>query len=245
MNQTYMQRVGERLQRHPHLYRASEQARTLAWLARRGRQIHHYLEAHETRYLRMGAGKHTDPDWLAVDYNPVLWNVAYVDARHKLPLPAMSFDAIVCEHMIEHINYQDGRHMIGEFFRVLRKGGVVRIATPDLDFVRRLLTDGPISDELMAYVRWSNANLGEAIEKLDPDNVTLTVNRLMNYGGDHKFVYDADTLVQALQEAGFKNAAKVSPGFSRYSAMQDVDRHNEEVPQQFNELETLVVEAEV
>ena len=54
--------------------------------------------------------------------------VVYMDATEPFPLPSQSFDAVHCEHVIEHVAYEAGMTMLRECRRVLRPGGVLRIA---------------------------------------------------------------------------------------------------------------------
>ena len=56
----------------------------------------------------------------------------YMDATALFPLPDASFDYIFSEHVIEHMSYADGGRMLRECLGVLKPGGRIRIATPNL-----------------------------------------------------------------------------------------------------------------
>src|SRR5713101_6538584 len=68
----------------------------------------------------------------------VIW-----DLRRGLPFPSGSCAAILGEHVIEHIAKEDAEKLLRECHRVLQKGGVVRISTPDAGrFLRSYAGDG-------------------------------------------------------------------------------------------------------
>ena len=211
-------------------------------LTRRNRQIATYLGSNQQRYLRLGSSSYTDPGWLSVDLIPLPPSVVYMDATKRFPLPSQSFDAIQCEHVIEHLAYAHGTGMLAECHRVLRPGGILRIATPDLDLVRRLLDPDDADPVLTAYVNWSNQTLGTPAERDQVDNVAFTVNRLVRDWG-HVFIYDEQTLRGAMAAAGFSEIVKVAPGDSAHAALRGIDRHQDEIGEASNKLETLALEA--
>lgn len=49
----------------------------------------------------------------------------------KLPFKSSSFDAIVCNQVIEHIPKQNHQQLIDESYRALKSGGIFYIATPN------------------------------------------------------------------------------------------------------------------
>jgi len=236
------QRIGGALARVPPAYWLVARTLRAIGVRRRPRQINRYLERHAHRRLRLGSGRHTDPGWLSGDFLPVSPRVVYLDVTESFPLPADSFDIVHCEHVIEHISYEQGLFMLRECHRVLRAGGILRIATPDLALVGRLITQGGGDPALLEYVRWSNENYGTEAERLDPANAAFAANRLVRNWG-HTFIYDAATLRAALESAGFRDVLGVTPGSSSHLELRGIDRHQEEIGEAANELETLAYEA--
>jgi len=53
------------------------------------------------------------------------------DLRKPLPIEDEQVDTILSEHFFEHIPYKDGLKLVNECYRVLKKGGNMRIAVPD------------------------------------------------------------------------------------------------------------------
>jgi predicted SAM-dependent methyltransferase len=63
--------------------------------------------------------------------------------------------------MIEHIPYSGGRAMLEEPYRVLKPGGTLRIAVPDVRFLFRLYREDRSALE-ENYAAWSGAqHLGD------------------------------------------------------------------------------------
>lgn len=232
--------------RAPLVFDAADRGLAAARRARSPAQIEAYLRSHETRMLKLGAGWHATPGWLSVDIAHGLPDVAYMDATKPFPLPSDSFDFAQCEHVIEHLPYRGGLAMLRESHRVLREGGVLRIATPDLDLVRRLLADGESDPLLRAYVEWSDRMdqewSAESEEPVGTGNPVFTVNRYVRFFG-HTFLYDERTLRDSLESAGFRDIVVLSPGESSRPELRGIDRHHEEIGEQPNLLETLVMEA--
>jgi SAM-dependent methyltransferase len=104
---------------------------------RRSSQIRKYFD-NDTRLLMLGSDKRVLPGWLSVDKVCVRPAVVYMDATKRFPFPDASFDAIACEHLIEHVSYAEGQVMLRECRRILKLGGVLRLSTPDLDVVRHI-----------------------------------------------------------------------------------------------------------
>lgn len=82
-------------------------------------------------YLNIGCGKQPIAGFVNIDLDPG------ADIRHDvtkgLPFDDASVDGIYSEHFIEHLSQGQGLAFFRECRRVLKPGGIVRIATPDLD----------------------------------------------------------------------------------------------------------------
>lgn len=58
--------------------------------------------------------------------------VDYVCSADDLPFEDNTVDAILSEHMIEHLTFEEFNRTITEWFRVLKPGGELTIECPDL-----------------------------------------------------------------------------------------------------------------
>ena len=98
--------------------------------------------------LNVGAGGYVIPGFLSLDlYTPhyyknkveFLKNRTEYDLRgDNLPFGDKSVDNIYISHVIEHVESQFVIKFINESYRVLKEGGVLRIACPDGDFLYRV-----------------------------------------------------------------------------------------------------------
>lgn len=194
-----------------------------------------YIKSQEIRKLQIGCGSNLLQGWLNTDLNPTR-QIAFLDATRRLPFADGTFSYVFCEHMIEHIAYQKAAKLIREIFRVLRPGGKLRIATPDLRFVIDLY--GNKSTLNQEYISWMIDRELQGFEfKLD----SIVINHLMR-GFGHKFIYDFETLKMLLEKNGFTNVTRHKPGESDEMHLKEVEMHGRTVPYEFNNLETMVVE---
>jgi len=205
-------------------------------LLRRG-QIARYLETTDTPGLILGSGVHRRPGWLASDICPTGGTAIYVDGRRRLPFADGVLAYVFAEHMIEHISYTDGVYLTREIFRVLKPGGVFRVATPDLLAVARLVTN---SDDLSVqeFVEVSNRAFGV----VGRGQASFSVNRFFFWWG-HRFIYDQPTLEEIMRNAGFAQIDRHRPGESPEPRLRNLEIHGDAVGQHMNDYETMVLEA--
>src|SRR6185436_2611644 len=57
----------------------------------------------------------------------------HADVSQGLPFPDHHFDVVYHSHMIEHMRVDDVQRFLGDCLRVLKRGGIMRVATPDLE----------------------------------------------------------------------------------------------------------------
>ncbi|HWH49454.1 MAG TPA: methyltransferase domain-containing protein [Burkholderiales bacterium] len=89
------------------------------------------------RLLNVGCGLHFHPAWVNVDVVPASSEVIAVDVRKGLPFADRTFDAVYCSHVLEHLSQHQAAGLLEHMHRVLRPGGIIRIAVPDLETLTR------------------------------------------------------------------------------------------------------------
>jgi predicted SAM-dependent methyltransferase len=140
--------------------------------------------------------------------------------------------------MIEHISYPAGLHMLRECLRVLKPRGVLRLSTPDLDFLLDLRRPdkSPLQRE---YIRWSAETNTPHVP--DPTNETFVINNYVRDWG-HTFIYDEKTLRQSMQLAGFSQLRKCNLQESSVDSLRNLENETR-MPAGFLRLESMVFEA--
>lgn len=114
------------------------------------------------------------------------------DVRNGLPHGTASVDLISCSHMLEHLTYDEGKKFLAECRRVLKPGGVIRVAVPDAELLLSKYADDTLGDFA-------------EINEVCGQNVTRTRKLHSLLYDNHQATYDADTLRTALHEADFRH----------------------------------------
>jgi hypothetical protein len=225
-----------------------------------------YLSQNEIPKLQIGSGNNIISGWLNTDIEPISPEIVYLNALEPFPFDDSLFYFIFSEHMIEHIPYLGGLHMVEESFRVLKSGGRIRIATPDIEKILALYNKKKSRDQIL-YILWSVVeNIGlyntektelqkrrvewdihyEHIMSKYPnpvdDSICFIVNNFFRSFG-HQFLYDHKSLCGILQEAGFVNIREFAPGESLDENLRGLEKHGHLIGDENNLYETMVLEA--
>ena len=91
----------------------------------------------DARYVNLGCGSRFHPDWINIDVVAASPGIIRHDLSKGIPLDDASCDAVYHSHLIEHLRREDVKPFLRECRRVLKPGGVMRIATPDLESICR------------------------------------------------------------------------------------------------------------
>ncbi len=117
--------------------------------------------------------------------------------------------------------------------RVLKRGGRIRVSCPNLETIAGLYLT-PRTAQQESYMR-------EVIDRFQPGERSLpgyVVNQLFDLG--HQFLYDGETLQEALNRAGFVNVVPERPGASADPVFSGIDAHGGD----YIAFESLILEAE-
>jgi predicted SAM-dependent methyltransferase len=210
----------------------------LAWLAKRNTKISAYLSSQHQKRLQLGTSNNVLEGWLnsdiLVNHDPVI----YLDATQRFPFDDNTFDYIMAEHMIEHIEYDMAQVMLRECIRVLRPGGRVRFGTPDLRVLLALYSSEK-ADAQTYYIDWFTARFMPEVRECKD---VFVLNKVFRFWG-HCFLYDQETLRLALSSAGFSNIKFYKPGFSEDPNLRNLESHGREIgAEDINQFDTIVVE---
>jgi len=182
------------------------------------RKIEAYLASHAVRKLHLGCGPRVLDGWLNSDFHVSLKKLVddtipliQLDCTRGLPMPDGSFDCVYSEHMHEHLGYDAGIALLAEIRRILKPGGKVRIAIPDLDFLARMI------DSERSFAEYADA-FKDQIWQIDGlEGAPLDKTTFLNFvfkGAGHKYIYSREALNHQVAAAGFEDVRTLEPGES-------------------------------
>jgi predicted SAM-dependent methyltransferase len=90
------------------------------------------------KLLNLGCGNRFHPAWTNVDFVSTNSVVIAYDLNKGINYPDASYDVVYHSHLLEHFAKNDAERFISECFRVLRPGGIVRVAVPDLEKLAKI-----------------------------------------------------------------------------------------------------------
>jgi len=162
--------------------------------------------------LHVGCGNVKLPGWLNIDVEPGADLV--IDVREGLPFEENSIDFIYNEHFVEHFTYEEGEKVLREFWRCLKKEGVLRIATPDLDFLVQIYNKDFKNQD------WFPAGFEFVKTK------GMAMNMAFRWWG-HQYVYNEEELTGQLVKVGFQNIKRCELNKSNYPELSNLETRKE------------------
>jgi predicted SAM-dependent methyltransferase len=163
------------------------------------------LRKDTTLKLHIGAGTAPIEGWLNLDIAAYPGIDHVLDVRSGLPFQGVRY--IFAEHFIEHLTLEEGLAFMRECRRVLRDDGILRVSTPNLDWV------------------WLTHYKPPA-EMVDDEPLVgcLEMNRAF-HGWGHQFLYNTFTLSASMRAAGFDRIESHRYGESRAQELRGLERH--------------------
>lgn len=133
--------------------------------------------------LYLGSRDYRPDGFLTVDIDPTHKPDILADVTDFSAIASGSVDEISASHILEHIPWPLSFKAVAEWARVLRVGGTLRVAVPDLGLLARMIGEGRNV--------WAAAGL------------VFGVGRLENPLEAHQYGYTRDMLVGLLRTLGF------------------------------------------
>ena len=199
-------------------------------------------EKEEKIGLQIGCGSNVIDGWLNTDIGPKNEEIMYMDATKPFPFEDETFGFVFSEHLFEHLPYYGGFKMLNECYRVLKPGGVIRMSLPTLNFLVDLFLNKE-KEENKDYIEWSLRTFDKSgcINDIKGSKACFTINNFYRFWG-HQVMYDEDTIIEMLQNAGFKDIKKVPNNDSEYPELKHVNGHGKSVGEKYCEMETTTFE---
>jgi predicted SAM-dependent methyltransferase len=153
--------------------------------------------------LHIGSGPQSLSGWVNIDIVRYPGVDRILDVRRGLPFKDVRF--IFAEHFVEHLDLNDAMYLFLECRRVLRDDGVLRLSTPNLDWV------------------WAS-HYGAAASSEEEVRDCFKLNGAF-HGWGHRFLYNEATLRSLLLDAGFATVACSGYGESSHAELRGLERH--------------------
>ncbi|MDR2507797.1 MAG: glycosyltransferase, partial [Candidatus Accumulibacter sp.] len=158
--------------------------------------------------LNLGCGDRILPGFINIDTLPGV--DMQLDVRQGLPFPDASCDTVFSEHFIEHLDRREGLRLLREIRRVLKTGGILRIATPDLEQA--------VDDYQRNFTHEDFARFGISWARTRCEKLNIGMRE---WG--HKWIYDQEELQRVAEIAGLKFAERCRIGESRHERLQQLE----------------------
>ena len=160
--------------------------------------------AETPRRLHVGCGTEVIPGWCNIDIQDLPGVDMVLDVTGGFPFSDVEY--IYCEHFIEHLRFDEGFRFLEACNEALSDGGVLRLSTPNLDWV---------------YLTHYTADAADPSTRIAN---TFMLNRAF-YGWGHQFLYNRDLLSAVLDAVGFQNLVECEYGISDRPALDGLERH--------------------
>jgi len=140
--------------------------------------------------------------------------IIYGDAIKGLPLRSGSVDAFYSSHLFHLLESSQVARFLNEALRVLRPGGMIRIAVPDIQKLVAKYFESGDADTLVAGMRLSTPR---------PRSLSQYLRRHLRRVRSYQWMYDGASLSGLLRAHGFVNAFEAPCGHSRIPAPGELD----------------------
>ena len=171
--------------------------------------------------MHLGCGTVYKEGWINIDNNSDN-NIQKLDLdwdlRKSLPFHDNSVDFIYNEHFLEHLTVEEGISAIKDFFRVLKPGGVMRIAMPDLEKI----VHGYLDENWKENSKACSEKYGLTFIQTRAEGININ----FRWWG-HQWLYDWEELERRLKEAGCEKIKRCRLFESEHEELKNLETRNE------------------
>ncbi len=155
---------------------------------------------HSPRVVNLGAGHDTSPYEVNVDLRDDP-NIQYKCDIRSLPNDwENQFDIAKAHHVLEHFDFRDVPVVLREWVRILKPGGKLRLAVPDMEAVARAIMEGRMDTEIQGNIYGDQGHPYWGQEYYEHNH--------------HRSAFTPRSLGEAMAEAGLVNIIATSEGAS-------------------------------
>lgn len=184
-------------------------------------------------FLNLGSSSLTAPGFICLDRDGSPGTLVK-DLRLGLPFPNGSTEVVIASHVLEHLApFEELPLVLAETLRVLRPGGLFRVAVPDLGKLvdAYLHPETELAVALAATQRELREYVGVGYQEM-PRALRFSSICFGNNSGSpwydgHFAALDLEALQWALERAGFVAIQQVTEGESRHPTLMQRYRDTE------------------
>ena len=132
-------------------------------------------------------------------------NILWADGIKRIPENDSSVDVIYSCHMVEHLEKLDVASFFKEARRILKSGGIIRLAVPNIKYqVDNYLKDGD-ADKFIESTH---------LTRKKPKTIIAKIKYLIIGDRNHQWMYDGKSLCNLLSSAGFEEPRILETGLT-------------------------------
>ncbi len=137
--------------------------------------------------------------------------IRWANAVRRIPVPDGSAEVVYSSNLLEHLDPEhEVTRFLAEVRRVLASGGIVRLAVPDLwRRAQRYVMESRDADEFVRSLHMTDGT---------PRQLGAVGRHLLVGFRNHRWMYDAASLIRLLERHGFCDARELPPGETAISA---------------------------
>ena len=132
-------------------------------------------------------------------------NILWADGIKRIPENDSSVDVIYSCHMVEHLEKLDVASFFKEARRILKSGGIIRLAVPNIKYqVDNYLKDGD-ADKFIESTY---------LTRKKPKTIIAKIKYLIIGDRNHQWMYDGKSLCNLLSSAGYNEPCILEPSLT-------------------------------
>ena len=167
-----------------------------------------------SRRLNLGCGPRAAPGWINCDLRPHGGIDVRSDLRRGLPIATGTIDCIAAIHVLQDLGWDEIPAALHELRRVLKPGGVLRLAVPDLD------------KAIHAYLRGDAAYFH--VPDRDAESIGGKLITQIIWYGSVRTPCTFDCVEEWLRRSGFHRVARCDFGASVIDGLATLDNRERE-----------------
>lgn len=130
-------------------------------------------------------------------------SIKWADATQNIPLPDESVELVYSSHMIEHLDRDEASRFLNEAKRILKSGGIIRLAVPD---IKKKVEAYLFNNDADAFIESTYMCIPRPRSAAQKLRMALVGSR------HHLWMYDGKSLSGLLQRHGFAQVTILAAG---------------------------------